>query len=274
MSDVPRGDKPADPETSGCAAASEASVALFCALPQRVSGPAPLTWCLSFSLPRPCALTLGIVNRWKGGSQGLQPRAEGEGEMAFMVVRGSVWPGMEFWTGQGDEPGSQGRQEEIAPQGPPTGLSPGHSRFSAALLGAAGSLFGGARLLPVLPHPRPWARPCRSTPTVTGGGLSPGLLALGSWVWVLGRRLITAFRSCPFPLLSGRGNPSARRDLGSGLGVTWLRRGAGRGAVLTTRVFPPIQVGPLWRFWAMLGKAEEAERKAHASVHPAPLPSP
>lgn len=120
--------------------------------------------------------------------------------MAFMVVRGSVWPGMEFWTGQGDEPGSQGRQEEIAPQGPPTGLSPGHSRFSAALLGAAGSLFGAARLLPVLPHPPPWARPCRSTPAVTGGGLSPGLLALGSWVWVLGRRLITAFPSCPFPL--------------------------------------------------------------------------
>lgn len=64
--------------------------------------------------------------------------------MAFMVVRGSVWPGMEFWTGQGDEPGSQGRQEEIAPQGPPTGLSPGHSRFSAALLGAAGSLRCGS----------------------------------------------------------------------------------------------------------------------------------
>lgn len=129
---------------------------------------------------RPCPLTLGVVNRWKGGSQSLQPRAEGEGEMAFMVVRGSVWPRMEFWTGQGDELGSQGRQEEIAPQGPPPGLSPGHSRFSAAPLGAAGSLFCGTCALPVLPHPPPWARPCRSTPTVTRGS------ALGYWPWAAG----------------------------------------------------------------------------------------
>ena len=31
--------------------------------------------------------------------------------MAFMVVRGSVWPRMEFWTGQGGKPGSQRRQK-------------------------------------------------------------------------------------------------------------------------------------------------------------------
>lgn len=98
-------------------------------------------------------------------------------------------------------------------------------------------------------------------------GLSPGLLALGSWVWVPGRRLITKYLSPAHSLfLSGRGNPSAWRDLGSGLGVTWLRRGAGRRP--HPKVFPPIQVGPLWKFWALLGKAEEAERKAHISVHP------
>lgn len=127
---------------------------------------------------------------------------------------------------------------------------------------------GGTCALRV-PHPPPTpprARPCRSTPTVTGGS------ALGSWVWVPGRHLITKYlsllpipSSCPVvgPLQPGGTwgqDLESPGCLGPSLGRPLQRRGEGRGSVLTPRLFPPIQVGPLWRFWALLGKAEVAEK--------------
>ena len=95
-------------------------------------------------------------------------------------------------------------------------------------------------------------------------GLSPGQLGLGPRE--------APDNSIPYPpahslFLSGRGNPSAWRDLGSGLGVTWLRRGAGRRP-------PPEGVSSHSGLAALevlgsAGKAEQAERQAQVAVSPA-----
>lgn len=202
--------------------------------------------------------------------------------MAFMVVRGSVWPRMEFWTGQGGKPGSQRRQEDVAPQSPPTGLSPGHSPCSAARLGAAGSLLGGACALRVPPHPPPRARPCRSTPTVTGGS------ALGSWVWVPGRHLITKYlsllpipSSCPVvgPLQPGGTwgqDLESPGCMGPSPGRPPPARGVGRGGAASSPLgcflaFRLDRFGGSGFCWEKLKRQREKHRSLFT---PRPLPSP
>lgn len=57
---------------------------------------------------RPCPLTLGTVNRWKGGSQGLQPLAEGEGKWPLWW---SVAPSGRGWSFGPD------KEVNLAPRG-------------------------------------------------------------------------------------------------------------------------------------------------------------